>query len=116
VQLGNRAGFPPGEAREDWAILRALSDVLALRLPFDSITELRKALFAAHPHMAGVDAIAAGDVAAVKSLAALGGATDKAPFRSAVDDLHLTNPIARASAVMADCSALASGRLPAAAE
>ena len=116
VQLGNRAGFPPGEAREDWAILRALSDVLGRKLPFDSLPDLRKALFAAHPHMAGIDAIAAGSAADVAALAGLGGAVDKAPFREAIGDLYLTNPIARASAVMADCSALASGRMPAAAE
>ncbi len=116
VQLANRAGFPPGDAREDWAILRALSDVLGAKLPFDSIGDLRKALFAAHPHMASIGAVAAGEAADVAALAALGGATDKAAFRGAVDDLYLTNPIARASAIMADCSALASGRMPAAAE
>src|SRR5262249_33351644 len=58
VQLAERAGFPPGEAREDWAILRALSEVLGHRLPFDSLAELRAALFKAHPHMQRIDAIA----------------------------------------------------------
>ena len=52
--------FPPGEAREDWAILRALSDVLGQRLPFDTLAELRAALYAAHPHFMRVDQIAAG--------------------------------------------------------
>ncbi|TXN60731.1 NADH-quinone oxidoreductase subunit G, partial [Methylobacterium sp. WL18] len=64
VQMGNRAGFPPGDAREDWAILRALSDVLGQRLPFDSLTALRRALYAAHPHFAAVGTVEAGDVAA----------------------------------------------------
>src|ERR671933_626703 len=49
VQLANRGSFPPGDAREDWAILRALSDVLGVRLPYDSLAELRRALVEAHP-------------------------------------------------------------------
>jgi NADH-quinone oxidoreductase subunit G len=110
VQMSSRAGFPPGDAREDWAILRALSDVLGHKLPYDSLGALRKALFAAHPHLMRIDQIAAGDPSDIKKLAALGGAPDKAPFKSAVDDFYLTNPIARASAVMAECSALAEGR------
>jgi NADH-quinone oxidoreductase subunit G len=110
AQMSSRAGFPPGDAREDWAILRALSDVLGRKLPYDSLGALRKALFAAHPHLMGIDQIAAGDPSDIKKLAALGGAPDKAPFKSAVDDFYLTNPIARASAVMAECSALAEGR------
>ena len=52
VQLGNRAAFPPGDAREDWSILRALSGVLGKTLPFDSLAQLRAQLYAAHPHMA----------------------------------------------------------------
>ncbi len=52
VQLANRAAFPPGEAREDWAILRALSDVLGHRLPYDLLAQLRAALYAVHPHLA----------------------------------------------------------------
>jgi NADH-quinone oxidoreductase subunit G len=50
VQMTNRASFPPGEAREDWAILRALSAVLGKVLPFDTLAQARKELFAAHPH------------------------------------------------------------------
>jgi NADH-quinone oxidoreductase subunit G len=50
VQMANRAAFPPGDAREDWAILRALSGVLGHTLPYDSLPQLRQALFAAHPH------------------------------------------------------------------
>jgi NADH-quinone oxidoreductase subunit G len=111
VQMAARASFPPGEAREDWAILRALSDVLGHRLPYDSLAALRRAMFSAHPHLQRVDEIAAADADAIKALAGRGGALDKAPFRSAVDDFYLTNPIARASAVMAECSALARGNI-----
>jgi len=109
VQATNRAVFPPGDAREDWAILRALSEHLGQKLPYDSLSQLRAALFKTHPHLQQVDAVAAGDPAAVRKLAGLGGTTDKTPFRSAVEDFYLTNPIARASAVMAECSAIAEG-------
>jgi NADH-quinone oxidoreductase subunit G len=109
VQIAERAGFPPGQAREDWAILRALSDVLGHKLPFDSLGELRAALFKAHPHLQRIDEIAPADPADIERLAARGGTPDKAPFRSAVADFYLTNPIARASMVMHECSVLAKG-------
>ena len=77
VQMANRAAFAPGDAREDWAILRALSDVLGHRLPFDSLNALRQKLYAEHPHFAALDSIATSDVAAgVKALAAIGGNPD----------------------------------------
>jgi NADH-quinone oxidoreductase subunit G len=107
VQLANRAAFPPGEAREDWAILRALSDQLGCTLPYDSLNALRQQMFAAHPHLMRIDQIAPGDAAAIGKLAGLGGQADKAPLRSGVTDFYFTNPIARASAIMAECSALA---------
>jgi len=116
VQMANRAGFPPGDAREDWAILRALSDVLGHRLPYDSLSGLRQALFKGVPHLMRLDQIAPAEPGAVAALAARGGAIDKAPFAPAITDYYLTNPIARASAVMAECSRLASGRVLAAAE
>ena len=114
VQRSDRANFPPGDAREDWAILRALSDVIGQRLPFDSLNALRAALVAAHPHMGALDAIAAGDASALTKIPA--GTLGNKPFVNAVQDFYLTNPIARASAVMAECSALAKGRLAQAAE
>jgi NADH-quinone oxidoreductase subunit G len=110
VQLAARAAFPPGEAREDWAILRALSDALGQTLPYDSLAQLRKALFTAHPHLSRIDQIAAGDPAAVATLAKVAGKTERSGFVSAVADFYLTNPIARASTVMAECSALAESR------
>ncbi len=109
VQMAGRASFPPGDAREDWAILRALSDVLGHRLPYDSLAQLRQALFKAHPHLQRIDQITAGDLGDVRALASLGGTPDKAPFGQAIEDFYLTNPIARASAVMAECSVLAEG-------
>ena len=114
--MTNRAGFAPGEAKEDWAILRALSDVLGHKLPFDSLAALRAVLYAEHRHFAAIDAVAPADASAVAGLARLGGRLTKAPFTSAVKDFYLTNPIARASAVMAECSALARGELKQAAE
>jgi NADH-quinone oxidoreductase subunit G len=107
VQMAARASFPPGDAREDWAILRALSDVLGRKLPYDSLAQLRQALFQTHPHLARIDRIAAGQPADIQKLAALGGTPDKAPFVSGVEDFYLTNPIARASAIMAECSVIA---------
>ncbi|HZP77146.1 MAG TPA: NADH-quinone oxidoreductase subunit NuoG [Pseudolabrys sp.] len=116
VQMASRAAFPPGDAREDWAILRALSDVLGHKLPYDSLNGLRQALFAAHPHTLRIGQIAAGEAGDVRKLAAVGGSADKAPLTSPVEDFYLTNPIARASAVMAECSALAEGAAKTAAE
>src|SRR5690348_1620537 len=107
VQMANRAAFPPGDAREDWAILRALSEALGAKLPYDSLAQLRRQMFAAHPHLMKIDEIAAGDAADIGKLAKLGGEAGKAAFKSPVSDFYLTNPIARASAVMAECSALA---------
>jgi len=116
VQMANRASFPPGEAREDWAILRALSDVLGKKLPFDSLTALRQAIFKAVPHLMRIDQIAAADASAVRTLAGRGGVADKAPIKATVANYYLTNPIARASAVMAECARLASGQILTAAE
>jgi NADH-quinone oxidoreductase subunit G len=116
VQMAERAGFPPGEAREDWAILRALSGALGATLPYDSLSQLRQALFRAHPHLMRLGEIEAGNPADIERLAALGGDTDKTAFAAPVADFYLTNPIARASAVMAECSALAAAAHRTAAE
>ena len=116
VQMTERAGFPPGEAREDWAILRALSDRLDHRLPFDSLAELRAKLYAAHPHFMRIGQIEPGALDDVTALAAEAGKAGGEPFANVIGDFYLTNPIARASAVMAECSALAAGRLATAAE
>src|SRR5690606_26956224 len=73
VQMTNRAGFAPGEAREEWAILRALSDVLGHKLPFDSLAQLRAKLYAEYPHLSAVDMITRTDSADLEKLARLGG-------------------------------------------
>ncbi|PPD45930.1 MAG: NADH-quinone oxidoreductase subunit G [Methylocystis sp.] len=116
VQLASRVVFPPGEAREDWAILRALSAAIGQALPFDSLAQLRKKLVEAHPHFARIDQIEAGQAGDIAKLAAHPAVAMKDAFTPAIGDFYLTNPIARASAVMADCSALAQGKLAQAAE
>jgi NADH-quinone oxidoreductase subunit G len=116
AQMANRAGFPPGEAREDWAIIRALSEVLAKKLPYDSLASLRQAIFKTAPHLMRLDQIEAGNAADLKTLAGRGGDVEKVPFKTVIEDFYLTNPIARASAVMAECSRLAHGHMLTAAE
>ncbi|MGE5157652.1 MAG: NADH-quinone oxidoreductase subunit NuoG [Gemmatimonas sp.] len=116
VQMTGRASFPPGEAREDWAIIRALSEALGKKLAYDSQAELRKAIFKAVPHLMRIDQIEPGKAADVKALAGKGGSLEKVPFKSSVEDFYLTNPVARASVVMAECSRLAAERVLQAAE
>ncbi|MGC2630898.1 MAG: molybdopterin-dependent oxidoreductase, partial [Rhodomicrobium sp.] len=104
VQLGERAVFPPGDAREDWTIVRALSEHLGAKLPFDNIRELRQALYQAYPHLAAIDH--------VKPEGEPGIAKDRLPplpdepIAPLVEDYYQTNPIVRASSVMAELSAL----------
>ncbi len=104
-QLALRAGFPPGDAKENWAILRALSAELGATLPFDSIAQLRRDLVAAHPHLGAVDEVAenAWTPLPVKE-------PGSGPFEYAIADFYLTNPIARASSLMAELSAMARAR------
>ena len=104
-QLAMRAGFAPGEAKENWAILRALSAELGATQPWDTLAALRRTLIAAHPHLGRIDEVAdnAWTPLPVKPPA-------KADFVNAVRDFYLTNPIARASQVMAELSAMAKAR------
>jgi NADH-quinone oxidoreductase subunit G len=108
-QMTARAVFPPGEAREDWKIIRALSGVLGRPLPFDSVTELRAKMFEANPHLALLDLIDPANSAAIERLAQKPAKADKERFGHVIDDYYLTNPIARASAIMANLSALHAG-------
>jgi NADH-quinone oxidoreductase subunit G len=108
-QLAARAVFPPGEAREDWKILRALSAMLGKTLPFDTPQQLRAKLFGAHPHLALLDRIDPADLAAIERLAKQAAKPGKERFARAVADFYLSNPIARASAIMANLSALHAG-------
>ncbi|MEO1602371.1 MAG: NADH-quinone oxidoreductase subunit NuoG [Pseudomonadota bacterium] len=105
VQMAARAGFPPGEAKEDWAILRALSGRMGTALPFDSLDQLRRGLFEAHPHFAEVDRIAEAEWQPLPA-----GDLDAAPFGEAVTDHFLVNPVLRASPTMAELSRLAAER------
>ncbi len=102
AQLGRRAVFPPGEAREDWTILRALSGVIGKPLPFDSLRDLRRQMRAAHPTLGEIDTVAKaawGEFGAVGPIAA-------APFVYPIADFYKTDPISRASLTMAECSEL----------
>jgi NADH-quinone oxidoreductase subunit G len=119
VQRARRAAFPPGEAKEDWAILRALSAALGKRLPYDDLEALRRAIAEQAPHFAeqGLPARHEGANPAIWNAIGAAGAIDAArPLASPIADFYLTNPIARASAVMAECSALATSRHQQAAE
>src|SRR5713226_5229218 len=86
VQMAGRASFPPGDAREDWAILRALSAVLGRKLPYDSLSALRQALFKAHPHLQRIGQITPGVLGDVRALASAGGALENTAFGRALDD------------------------------
>jgi NADH-quinone oxidoreductase subunit G len=105
-QMTARAVFPPGDAREDWKIIRALSGVLGQSLPFNTVNELRAKMFATCPHLAMLDQILPADSSAIETLAAKGGKTGRKRFGETLTDFYLTNPIARASEIMADLSAI----------
>ena len=106
AQQTAKAGFPPGEAKEDWTIIRALSALAGQTLPYDSISELRAAMYRSAPQLAALDTLEARSVTGLDTLAKLGGATRPEAFQPAIADFYLTNPIARASAVMQGLSAL----------
>lgn len=99
VQYAARAAFPPGDAREDWTIIRAFAGVMGLTLGFDNLDELREALFRAVPHFADRDQICSarwvkfGGRAKVKD----------APMTSIIDNFYMTCAISRASETMAEC-------------
>jgi NADH-quinone oxidoreductase subunit G len=103
-QFGERAVFPKGEAREDWAILRALSERLDATLPYDTLEQLRTRLYADHPTFGQVDHAPTGAALDLAAVGAKGEVADLA-FASPITDFYLTNPIARASVTMAQCSA-----------
>ncbi|MDD9716164.1 NADH-quinone oxidoreductase subunit NuoG [Dinoroseobacter sp. PD6] len=104
-QLALRANFAPGEAKENWAILRALSAELGATLPYDSLAQLRQALVKDVPHLAEVDAVPQNEWQPLPR-----GTLGKADFRGVIGDFYLTNPIARASALMGELSAAAKAR------
>ncbi len=102
AQRTARAVFPPGDAREDWAVIRALSESIGHTLPFESKAELRAAMIEAAPGLATLDAVtesAWGEFGTP-------GDTAADPFVLPTEDFYLTNSICRASEIMAECSAL----------
>ncbi|MDJ0893942.1 MAG: NADH-quinone oxidoreductase subunit NuoG [Alphaproteobacteria bacterium] len=109
VQLGRRAVFPPGDAREDWTILRALSARLDHTLPFDDLTTLRQKLVEAHPVFAGIDTLEPAKWSKFGRAGKLSGGA----FASAVDNFYMTCPISRASQTMAECTEELVNRAPA---
>ncbi len=117
VQFGRRATFPKGDAKEDWSILRALSAVMGKTLPYDSLDQLRAKMIADHPTFGHVDYApgAAGGDFEPSQIGAEGQLLSE-PFRCPIADFYLTNPIARASKTMAECSRLRSSAHKVAAE
>ena len=104
-QLALRAIYGPGESKENWAILRALSGELGAPLSYDSIAQLRQALVAEVPHLSAIDEVPE-NAWQIPEAGALGSGA----FGAAVADHYLTNPIARASSLMAELSRNASAR------
>jgi len=104
-QLALRAGQPPNEAKENWAILRALSGELGNVLPWDSLAQLRQALVAEVPHLGRIDEVPDNGWTPVGAVELGAGQLDQT-----FADFYLTNPIARASALMAELSANARAR------
>ena len=104
AQLGQKATFPPGDAKEDWAIFRALSAHLGAPLPFDSLEELRTLMYKTVPTLANIGGLDAADMGAFASLK-VSGEISSTPLLSTITDYSHSNPIARASAIMDDCKA-----------
>jgi NADH-quinone oxidoreductase subunit G len=104
-QMAQRASFAPVQAKENWSILRALSAEMDATLPFDSLASLRQAVVKAHPHLGKVDQVVENDWVSTAQ-----GTLAPAPFSYAMADFYLSNPIARASSLMAELSANAKAR------
>ncbi len=105
VQQARRAVFPKGDAREDWAVFRAVSALVGKTLPYDNLDALRAKLMAECPSFAGLDYAPGASTHLELKLLGVAGDVDAAPFISPIDDFYLTNPIARSSQTMAECSA-----------
>jgi NADH-quinone oxidoreductase subunit G len=101
VQMAGRASFPPGDAREDWAILRALSERLGKTLPYDTLGQVRARLVVVNKIFAALEHQEAG---AWGDFGEPGNLSD-APFVSTIANFYMTCPISRASKTMAECMA-----------
>lgn len=106
AQMTNRAVFPPGEAKEDWTIVRALSGHIGEKLPYDTVFQLRSAMYKEKPTLGALDCVKPAGTSGIQALAKRDADMLDTPFGRAVGDFYLSNPIARASAVMAELSAL----------
>jgi NADH-quinone oxidoreductase subunit G len=106
AQMTAKASSPPGLAKEDWSILRALSAQVGKTLPYDTLPALRAAMYTYAPQLARLGAVGPVAPATLGTLARLSGPVAAGPFVNPIRDFYLTNPIARASAVMAEMSAL----------
>jgi len=109
VQMGFAAVAPKGDAKPGWAIVRALSGHMKRELPYDNLEQLREKLMADHPAFSGVNYIAEPAEDYVFDPASFGeaGKVSSAPFKCPIEDFYMTNPIARSSKVMAECSEVA---------
>ena len=102
VQLGRLSVFPPGEAREDWTILRALSEIVGQPLPYDNLGEVRQKLIEANPIFGRLDEVRP----AAWEAFGVAGDTVPVPFALPVNNFYMTDPISRASPTMAECTEL----------
>ncbi|MEJ2027382.1 MAG: hypothetical protein P8X52_08015 [Limibacillus sp.] len=100
MQLGRLAAFPPGEAREDWTILRAFSPLTGKALPYDSLGELRQHMIEVNPLFAAIDQV---PKAAWEAFGMDGKIASEA-FDLPIENFYMTDPISRASETMAACS------------
>ena len=135
AQMAMRATFPPGEAREDWSILRALSERAGKTLPYDDLMALRQQLIADTPSFGQLDtpnaqleatplegAEEGADLDSTTGEQSVFGTIDgaqapsKTAFSSAITNFWFTNPITRASSTMAECAAVMDGNQKIAAE
>ncbi len=109
VQRTQRAVSPKGDAREDWAIVRALSAYAGKTLPYDTLAQLRAKLGADHATFLGIDFAPGRSASSVAPPYGAAGQLQSTPFTTPIQAFHLTNPIARASRTMAECAELAAG-------
>lgn len=104
VQMARRAVFPPGEAREDWKIIRAISDYAGKPLGYDTIFQLRQKLYAAHPHFAKVNDIKHSPWEPFGKKGDWGHAPSAPTLVPIIDNYYMTDSISRNSPTMAACT------------
>jgi NADH-quinone oxidoreductase subunit G len=116
VQRGFRSVYPPGDAREDWTILRAFSDLVGHRLPYDTIAALRARLEQVNPVFGRVGFLPRFGATDQAGPAGDPAALSDTPFVPAIANYYQTDPISRASPTMAACTESAAAPVLAAAE